>query len=109
MSESLTSEAARYRRKLREVEAERDRLAAQVEQLHAPLVDHTAFQRALSLAPGESLVFQRRQAFREVTTRRHYPGGQAVSVRINGQDTPPVAFLLEPAPSATGSAPAASG
>ncbi|MDQ1247533.1 MAG: hypothetical protein QG597_1903 [Actinomycetota bacterium] len=39
MSESLTSEAARYRRKLREVEAERDRLAAQVEQLQRGIVE----------------------------------------------------------------------
>jgi 3-methyladenine DNA glycosylase AlkC len=47
------------------------------------------------IAPGEIRVFRRVHRFREVTTRRHYPGLQAVSLRINGEDTPPAEFLLE--------------
>ena len=48
----------------------------------------------VDLAPGASFHFSRTHRFREVTTRRHYFGGQAVSLRINGQDTAPVAFEL---------------
>lgn len=39
MSESPTTEAARYRRRLREVEAERDRLAAHVEHLQRGIIE----------------------------------------------------------------------
>lgn len=52
----------------------------------------------LVLAPGEARTFRRSHRFREVTTRRHYPGLHAISVRINGQETPPAEFLLQPAP-----------
>lgn len=48
----------------------------------------------VDLAPGAAMLFSRTHRFREVTTRRHYPGGQAVSLRINGRDTDPVAFEL---------------
>ncbi len=48
----------------------------------------------VDLAPGAAVLFSRTHRFREVTTRRHYFGGQAVSLRINGQDTDPVAFEL---------------
>ena len=48
----------------------------------------------VALPPGADFLFSRTHRFREVTTRRHYPGGQAVSLRINGQDTEPVAFEL---------------
>lgn len=51
----------------------------------------------VDLAPGAEHVFERRHVFREVTTRRHYPGEQALSLRINGRDTPPVSFRLDPA------------
>ena len=46
------------------------------------------------LESGSKLQFARRHTFKEVTTRRHYPGTHAVSFRINGVDTPPVEFEL---------------
>ena len=49
----------------------------------------------LTLGPGEVHVFRRTHRFREVTTRRHYAGTQAISLRINGVDTEPVEFHLD--------------
>jgi 3-methyladenine DNA glycosylase AlkC len=49
----------------------------------------------VDLAAGESKIFRRNHAFREVTTRRHYEGEQAISLRINGEDTPEVSFWLK--------------
>jgi 3-methyladenine DNA glycosylase AlkC len=49
----------------------------------------------LTLGPGEARVFRAGHVFREVTTRRHYPGEQALSLRINGVDTAAVPFRLE--------------
>ena len=46
------------------------------------------------LEPGSKLTFNRTHTFREVTTRRHYPGTHAVSFRINGVDTPAAEFEL---------------
>lgn len=46
------------------------------------------------LAPGETRVFRRSHPFRAVTTRVHYPGPQALALRLNGQDTPLAAFTL---------------
>ena len=46
------------------------------------------------LNPGETRLFRRSHPFRAVTTRRHYPGPQALALRINGQDTPQVPFTL---------------
>lgn len=46
------------------------------------------------LAPGETRLFRRTHPFRAVTTRVHYPGPQALALRINGQDTPTAAFTL---------------
>ncbi|MGB3314554.1 MAG: DNA alkylation repair protein [Albidovulum sp.] len=48
----------------------------------------------LTLGAGEVHIFRRAHRFREVTTRRHYAGKQAVSLCINGMDTDPVAFHL---------------
>jgi 3-methyladenine DNA glycosylase AlkC len=50
----------------------------------------------LTLTPGETRVFGASHVFREVTTRRHYPGEQALSLRINGVDTRAVPFRLDP-------------
>ncbi|MBO6756560.1 MAG: DNA alkylation repair protein [Roseibium sp.] len=47
------------------------------------------------LGPGERLTLGRRHAIRPITTRKYYPGGQAISVRINGQDFGRAAFELE--------------
>ncbi len=51
--------------------------------------------RVLRLGAGEARLFRRAHRFREVTTRVHYPGEHAVSLRINGVDTEPVSFVLE--------------
>jgi 3-methyladenine DNA glycosylase AlkC len=48
----------------------------------------------LHLEPGESVTFSRCHRFREVTTRKHYPGEQGVCLRINGVDTEVVGFGL---------------
>lgn len=48
----------------------------------------------VTLNPGETRLFQRKHEFRNVTTRRHYPGPHALSFRINGQDTEAVGFEL---------------
>lgn len=49
---------------------------------------------ALTLGPGEERRLRLGHVFREVTTRRHYPGEQALSLRINGVDTVAVPFGL---------------
>lgn len=49
---------------------------------------------SIDLAPGATARFRRIHRFREVTTRRFYPGRHAVQLRINGQDSPPVEFDL---------------
>lgn len=36
------------------------------------------------LDPGESAVFTKKHSFREVTTRRYYPGEHALEVQVNG-------------------------
>lgn len=46
------------------------------------------------LNPGETRLFRRNHPFRAVTTRVHYPGLQALALRINGQDTPLAPFTL---------------
>lgn len=48
----------------------------------------------LTLDPGETRILRRRHGFRDVTTRRHYPGDHALSLRINGQDSDRVMFTL---------------
>ena len=48
----------------------------------------------LTLGPGQERVVRLTHHFREVTTRRHYAGEQALSFRINGVDTVAVPFLL---------------
>lgn len=42
--------------------------------------------KTLSLAPHEKLSLKRAHAIRPITTRKYYPGQQAISLRINGQD-----------------------
>jgi 3-methyladenine DNA glycosylase AlkC len=37
-----------------------------------------------TLAPGERLELSRRHSFREITTRRYYPGVHAVELQVNG-------------------------
>ncbi len=49
----------------------------------------------IDLPAGRSNLFSRSHSLRLVTTRRYYPGEQALSVRINGVDTPSARFYLE--------------
>jgi 3-methyladenine DNA glycosylase AlkC len=49
----------------------------------------------LTLGPRGERQFRASHTFRDVTTRRHYPGEQALSLRINGMDTVAVPFRLE--------------
>lgn len=58
---------------------------------HAPKVFKGGLLR---LAPGEKTTFRRSHQFREVTTRKHYPGEQRVCLRINGVDTDVMEFTL---------------
>lgn len=37
-----------------------------------------------TLAPGQQLELSRRHSFREITTRRYYPGAHAVELQVNG-------------------------
>jgi 3-methyladenine DNA glycosylase AlkC len=40
--------------------------------------------REVRLLPGETLTVQRRQSFRDLTTRKHYPGAHVLEVLLNG-------------------------
>jgi len=42
--------------------------------------------KSLILGPGETRALERSHPIRPITTRRYYPGIQAVSLRINGRD-----------------------
>jgi 3-methyladenine DNA glycosylase AlkC len=40
--------------------------------------------RTVDLAPGETLGLQWSHSFRQLTTRRHYPGRQGIALQVNG-------------------------
>jgi 3-methyladenine DNA glycosylase AlkC len=46
------------------------------------------------LAPGETLTFSRKHSFRPISTRRYYPGRQAVEIQINGVACGRAEFVL---------------
>jgi 3-methyladenine DNA glycosylase AlkC len=48
------------------------------------------------LAAGESTTVARTHSFRELSTRRHYPGPHSVTVQANGVLSPRVDFVLGP-------------
>lgn len=48
------------------------------------------------LAAGEELKVERRQSFKLITTRVFYPGQQQLSIIVNGKESKPYSFLLEP-------------
>ncbi len=48
----------------------------------------------LELPPGQTHHFERNHHFKEVTTRRHYPGPHALSLLINGHATEKAQFEL---------------
>lgn len=49
----------------------------------------------LTLKPGEVRTLTRRQSLRAVSTRKHYPGEQAIDVRINGKIVGHTVFSLQ--------------
>jgi 3-methyladenine DNA glycosylase AlkC len=50
--------------------------------------------KKVTLAPGEILRIKKRQSFRPVTTRKYYPGAQAIAPQINGRLFERVEFEL---------------
>jgi len=50
-----------------------------------------------TIQPGGELQLRREHSFRPVTTRRYYPGGQALELQINGVRSSEAAFELLPA------------
>jgi hypothetical protein len=50
----------------------------------------------LNLAPGESVTLSRRHSLKPVTTRRYYPGGHLLDLRINGRRLSQEPFELLP-------------
>jgi 3-methyladenine DNA glycosylase AlkC len=52
----------------------------------------------LTLAPGESRSISKRHAFRQMTTRVHYPGLHALELQINGATHGRTEFVLEGPP-----------
>ncbi|MCU1645241.1 MAG: alkylation repair protein [Nocardia sp.] len=51
-----------------------------------------------TLAPGEAHTIDREHSFRPISTRRYYPGGHAIELRINGIASDRFTFDLEAAP-----------
>lgn len=52
---------------------------------------------ALNLAPGDSVALTRRHSLKPVTTRRYYPGGHEIDLRVNGRILGQAVFQLLPA------------
>ena len=50
-----------------------------------------------SIQPGEVLRIEKKHSFAPVTTRRYYPGAQAIEPKINGQSFGRVRFVLREA------------
>ncbi|MCI2420258.1 DNA alkylation repair protein [Saccharopolyspora sp. K220] len=49
-----------------------------------------------TLAPGEKRQISREHSFREITTRRYYPGAHAIELQLNGTTTGRADFTLLP-------------
>lgn len=47
-----------------------------------------------TIAPGESIDVRRRHSFREITTRKYYPGSHAIELQINGVSSGRAEFML---------------
>lgn len=52
--------------------------------------------KELELGPGETVSLEKRQTFRDFTTRKHYPGKHRVEVQVNGARLAEGAFALAP-------------
>lgn len=50
--------------------------------------------KTVTLVPGERLTVRKRHAIKPITTRRYYPGQQAVALQINGQKNAAEPFEL---------------
>ena len=51
-----------------------------------------------TVAPGETVSFAKRHAFRQMTTRVHYPGPHMLEIQVNGERFGTVEFeVLAPA------------
>lgn len=50
--------------------------------------------KKITLEPGQAVQIQKKQSFRPVTTRRYYPGAQAIAPQINGRQFERVEFEL---------------
>lgn len=50
--------------------------------------------KSLTLAPGETLIIDRRHALRPITTRVYHPGEHRVEILVNGQSMADAGFLL---------------
>lgn len=67
-------------------------------------IDHVLYAHAngklspkvfnVTLEPPATALFRKTHRFRELTTGRHCSGRQAVSIRVNGEDTELSWFLL---------------
>jgi hypothetical protein len=50
--------------------------------------------RTLKIAPGETVKLMKKHAIKPITTRKYYPGEQAVEILINGQPYGRAPFML---------------
>lgn len=52
--------------------------------------------RSFTIAPGETLTLTHKRSFKQITTRRYYPGQHALELLINGASAGKSTFLLTP-------------
>jgi len=97
--------SVRFRATLRNVGTERTRLAIDYVVNHLKANGRSTAKTfklaSRTLAPGEGLEIDRAHSFRQITTRRYYPGAHAVALQVNGVLSGPVPFELLP-PTQTG-------
>ena len=53
--------------------------------------------KEVELAPSSSITFTKKHSFRQVSTRRHYPGVHRFEVQINGRTVAGTEVLVEDA------------
>ena len=52
--------------------------------------------KQIDLAPGETVKLARQHSLKPVTTRRYYPGGHRIDIRVNGRILAEADFTLAP-------------
>lgn len=92
--------SVRFRAVLRNVGAESARLAIDYV-IHHRKADGRSSAKTFklasrTLAAGEKVEIVREHSFRQITTRRYYPGAHAVALQVNGVMTGPAPFELLP-------------